>query len=162
MKVKEIMTDNAKACTPTSNLAEVAGLMWNNDCGILPVVAHGGRVVGLITDRDVCMAAATKHRHLENIAVEDVSSGKVISCQPDDDVRTALKTMQENKIRRLPVVANDGTLQGIVSMNDIVLRAQEARDKKTPEVSYADVVTTYKAICAHALPMTQAQLAAGV
>jgi CBS domain-containing protein len=162
MKVKELMTVNAKACTPTSNLAEVAGLMWENDCGILPVVAHGGRVVGLITDRDVCMAAAMKHRHLENIAVEDVSSGKVISCHPDDDARAALKTMQENKVRRLPVVANDGTLKGVLSMNDIVLRVQEARDKKTPEVSYADVVTTYKAICAHPLPMTQAKLAAGV
>ena len=162
MKIKELMTENAKACTPTSNLAEVAGLMWDNDCGILPVVAHGGKVVGLITDRDVCMAAAMKHRHLENIAVEEVSSDKVISCHPDDDVRTALKTMRENKIRRLPVVADGGTLAGIVSMNDIVLRAQEARDKKATEVSYADVVTTYKAICAHPLPMTRAQLAAGV
>ena len=162
MKVKELMTENAKACLPTSNLAEVAGAMWEHDCGILPVVEHGGQVVGLITDRDVCMAAAMKHRHLENIAVEEVSSGKVISCQPDDDVRKALKTMQENKLRRLPVVANDGTLKGIVSMNDIVLRARDATGKKTPEVSYADVVSTYKAICAHPLPMKQAQLAVGV
>jgi CBS domain-containing protein len=162
MKVKELMTENAKVCTPTSSLAEVASLMWENDCGILPVVAHGGTVVGLITDRDVCMAAAMKHRHLENIAVEEVSSGKVISCHPDDDARGALKTMQENKVRRLPVVANDGTLKGVLSINDIVLRAREARDKKTPEVTYADVVTTYKAICAHPLPMTQAQRAAGV
>lgn len=88
--------------------------------------------------------------------------GKVISCHPDDDVRTALKTMQENKLRRLPVVASDGTLDGILSLNDIVLRAQETRDKKTSDVSYADVVDTYKAICAHPLPMKQAQLAAGV
>ena len=162
MKIKELMTKNAKACMPTSTLADAAGLMWEYDCGILPVVAHGGIVVGLITDRDVCMAAAMKHRHLENIAVEEVCSGKVISCHPEDDVRTALKTMQENKIRRLPVVANDGTLEGIVSMNDIVLRAQQLKDKKSAAVSYADVVTTYKAICEHPLPMTQAQLAAGV
>ena len=59
-------------------------------------------------------------------------------------------------------MATDGTLKGIVSMNDIVLRAQDATGKKTPGVSYADVVTTYKAICAHPLPMTQAQLAVGV
>lgn len=161
MKVKELMTENPKACTPTSNLAEVAGLMWDNDCGILPVVAYGGRVVGLITDRDVCMAAAMMHRHLENIAVKEVSAERVISCHPDDDVRKALKTMQENKIRRLPVVANDGKLQGIVSLNDIVLRAQEAKTKKATEVSYADVMSTYKAISAHPLPITQKQLAAG-
>lgn len=156
MKIKEIMTKNAKACTPTSNLAEAAGLMWENDCGILPVVAHGGKVVGLITDRDVCMAAALKHRHLENIAVEEVSSGKVMSCHPDDDVRTALKTMQENKVRRLPVVADDGTLKGILSMNDIVVNAKEVTDKKDVNVSYADVVQTYKAICAHAAARQQA------
>lgn len=162
MKVKELMTENAKACTPTNTLADAAGLMWEYDCGIVPVVAHGGQVVGLITDRDICMAAAMMHRHLENIAVEEVSPGRVIACRPDDDVRTALKTMRENRIRRLPVVAGDGTLAGIVSMNDIVLRAQETRDKKTPAVSYADVVTTYKAICEHPLPMTRAQLAAGV
>ena len=161
MKVKELMTENAKACTPTSTLADAAGLMWEYDCGILPVVAHGGTVVGLITDRDVCMAAMM-HRNLENIAVEDVSSGKVISCHPDDDVRAALKSMHENKIRRLPVVAEDGTLEGIVSMNDIVLQAHEARDNETPEVSYADVLTTFKAICAHPLPITQAARAAGV
>lgn len=58
MKVKEIMTANAKACTPTDNLVEAAGFMWENDCGILPVVAEGGKVVGLVTDRDICMAAA--------------------------------------------------------------------------------------------------------
>lgn len=161
MKIKEIMTENAKACMPTSTLADAAGLMWEYDCGILPVVAQGDIVVGLITDRDICMAAALKHRHLENIAVEEVSSGKVISCHPEDDVRTALRTMQENKIRRLPVIANDGTLEGIVTVNDIVLRAQEFKDKKDAAVSYADVVITYRAICAHPLPTTQAQLAAG-
>ncbi|HAF14476.1 MAG TPA: CBS domain-containing protein [Blastocatellia bacterium] len=156
MKVKEIMTKNAKACTPISNLAEAAGLMWENDCGILPVVAHGGRVVGLITDRDVCMAAALQHRDLENIAVAEVTSGKVVSCHPDDDVRTALKTMQENKVRRLPVVADDGTLAGILSMNDIVVNAKEIADKQDANVSYADVVQTYKAICAHAAAHQQA------
>lgn len=162
MKINEVMTQNPKVCMPTSNLAEVAGLMWQNDCGILPVVAHGGRVVGLITDRDVCMAAAMKRRHLENIAVKDVTSGKVISCHPNDEVRTVLKTMQANKVRRLPVVTNDGTLKGIVSMNDIVLRAHEVKGRQTAEISYADVVRTYKAICAHPLPMKKTQLAAGV
>jgi len=140
----------------------VARLMWDNDCGVLPVVAQGGVVVGLITDRDICMAAAIKHRHLENIVVEEVSSGKVISCQPQDDVRNALKAMQENKIRRLPVVAGDGSLAGIISINDIVLRAQEAKGKKPPDVSYADVISAYKAICEHRLPQAEAHLAAGV
>ena len=155
MKVKEIMTGNATACTLTSNLAEAAWLMWDNDCGILPVIAQGGKVVGLITDRDICMVAAIKDRSLSKIAVKGAFSGKVYSCERDDDVRTALNTMKENKVRRLAVVGQDGTLEGILSINDIVLNAQEAANKNAPELSYSDVVTIYKAICAHPLPRQQ-------
>ncbi len=162
MKVKEIMSTNAKVCTLTDNLSSAAGLMWKNDCGIIPVVAEGGKVVGLITDRDICMAATLKNRNLSNIAVEDVISGRVFACKPEDDVRSALKTMQENKVRRLPVVDADGTLEGILSMNDVVLKAEEAREKKASELSYGDVVNTYKSICQRRFPVQQAQAAAGV
>lgn len=157
MKVKEIMTPNAKACIKTDSLAAAARFMWDNDCGILPVVGDGGKVVGLITDRDICMAAAINNRNLSNIAVEDVISGKVHAASPEDDVRKALEVMQERKVRRLAVVAADGSLQGILSMNDVVLRAQEAEGKKVPDVAYADVVNTYKAISAHPLPLKQPQ-----
>ena len=162
MKVKEIMTGSPKACTLTDNLAQVARLMWEADCGIVPVVAEGGRVVGLITDRDICMASMTKGRNVSNIVVEDVVSGKVFNCKPNDDIHIALETMRENKVRRLPVIAADGTLLGMLSMNDVMLRAEEARDKKAPDVSYGDVVNTYKSICQHRLPMQQAQATAAV
>jgi CBS domain-containing protein len=161
MKVKEIMSTNPKACTLTDNLSAAAGLMWENDCGILPVVAEGGKVVGLITDRDICMAANLNSRNLWNIAVEDVISGKVFACKAEDDIHSVLTTMQENKVRRLPVVAADGTLEGILSINDIVLKAEEPKEKKATQLSYADVVKTYKSICQHRLPM-QAQAATGV
>lgn len=153
MKVRDLMTTSPTACTLTNSLADAGGMMWQNDCGILPVVAEGGKVVGLITDRDVCMAAVLTGRNLTNIAVEDVISRKVFSCKADDDVRSALKTMQENKVRRLPIVDDLGMLEGIVSMNDIVLRAEEVKDKKSPEISYADFVKTYKSICQHQLPL---------
>jgi CBS domain-containing protein len=162
MKVKEIMTVNSKACTPTNSLADAAQLMWDNDCGILPVVVGGGKVVGLITDRDICMAAVTKGRNLSNIAVEDVISGEVFACKPEDEVRTALTTMRDNKVRRLPVVAADGKLKGVLSMNDVVLNAEETKDKKAPELSYSDVVNTYKSICQHRLPMQQAHATTSV
>ena len=153
MKVKDLMTTSPTACTLTNSLADAGGMMWQNDCGILPVVAEGGKVVGLITDRDICMAGVLNGRNLTNIAVDDVISRKVFSCKADDDVRNALKAMQENKVRRLVVVDDLGMLEGIVSMNDIVLRAEGAKDKKSPEVSYADVVNTYKSICQHQLPL---------
>ncbi len=157
MKVKELMTDNPKACTLTGNLAEAARLMWEADCGIVPVVAEDGKVVGLITDRDICMAAMIKGRNESNIAVEDAITGKVVTCRPDDDIHTALNTMRENRVRRLPVVAADGKLQGVLSMNDVVLKAEEAKNKKAPELSYGDVVKTYKSICQHRLPMQKTQ-----
>jgi len=162
MKVKEIMTANAKACAPTNSLSDAARLMWDNDCGILPVVIEGGKVIGLITDRDICMAAGTKGRTLSNIAVEDVISGNVFACKPEEEIHTALSTMRENKVRRLPVVATDGKLEGILSMNDVVLKAEETKDKKAPELSYGDVVNTYKAICQHRFPLERAQATTAV
>jgi CBS domain-containing protein len=162
MKVKEVMTENPKACTLTDNLAEVARMMWEADCGIVPVVAEGGKVVGLITDRDICMGAMTKGQNVSNIAVEDVVSGKVFTCKADDDIHSALDTMRENKVRRLPVTAADGQLQGMLSMNDVMLRAEETRDKKARDVSYGDVINTFKSICQHRLPMQQAQATAAI
>lgn len=164
MKVKDIMTVNAKACKRTTNLAEVAGAMWEKDCGILPVVAKERKVVGLITDRDVCMAAATKHRPLSNITVEEVITGKVYSCRPADDVKSALATMKEHKVRRLPVTDDDGRLKGLLSLNDIILKAEEGTATKASELSYGDVVGTFKAICSHLLSQQQQtkQMAAGI
>lgn len=153
MKVQDLMTTNPAACTLTNSLVEAGLMMWHHDCGILPVVAEGGKVVGLITDRDICMAGVLTGRNLTNIAVKDVVSGKVVACRTDDDIRAAMKMMEENRIRRLPVVDDLGLLRGILSMNDIVLTAEEPKDKKTPKVSYADIVTTYKSICQHQLPL---------
>jgi len=159
MKVKELMTANPKVCTSIDSLAKAATIMWEVDCGIVPVLTEGGKVVGLVTDRDICMAANFENRNLENIAVKDIISNQVFACSPDDDVQTALKTMQENKVYRLPVVGGDGTLEGLLSLNDIVLKAEDSREKKVPELSYSDVVTTYKSICQHRTPVQKAQAA---
>lgn len=144
MKAKEIMTTNPKACSPTTTLADAARFMWDYDCGILPAVIDGGKVVGLITDRDICMAAAIQNRNLSNIAVDEVYSGDVYSCKPEDDVRTVLLTMREKKVRRLAVIDDDGILMGMLSMNDIV---RKAGDAKKGDLKYEDIVNTYKAIC---------------
>ena len=157
MKVKEILTTNPKVCTTTTNLAEAASFMWDYDCGILPVVADEGRVVGLITDRDICIAGATNNRHLSDIAVEEIMTGQVYSCAPEDNVVEALDTMQQCKVRRLPVIAPDGTLEGILSLNDVTLRAKETADSKIPGILFRDIVETYKAVCAHAVPTEQSR-----
>jgi CBS domain-containing protein len=154
MKVNELMTADAKAIWLTQSLADAAKEMWENDCGVLPIIKDGRKVVGMITDRDICMATAIRDRNPSSISIEEVMNPTVYAAEPDEDVEHALQTMREHKIRRLPVLNLEGELQGIVSMNDIVLKAK-ANGKK-PRIDYGDVVKTYQAICEHPLPMVQA------
>jgi CBS domain-containing protein len=149
MKVQDIMTSDVQCCGPDTNLAAAAKMMWDSDCGALPVLNVQGQVMGMITDRDICMAAATKNKPASDITVWETVSGKVSTCNMSDDVRTALDIMKREKVRRLPVVDEDGVLQGIVAMNDFVLLAGEAKGGKAPAISYEDVVRTMKAISAH-------------
>jgi CBS domain-containing protein len=148
MKVEELMTSVVQSCTPETNLAAAAMEMWNGDCGALPVVDDGGRVLGMITDRDICIAAATNHRDIADIKVGEVKTGEVRSCAPEMSVRDALTIFEQARVRRLPVVDEDNKLQGILSISDVLLQTTEARDKKGADVSYADVTNTFKAICA--------------
>ena len=147
MKVQDVMTYDVQTCRPETNLADAAMRMWRDDCGVLPVVADGQKVVGMITDRDICMAAATKHRDPANIRVSEVTSGKVYSCSADADIHEALKIMQDKQVRRLPIIsAEDGRLQGLLSMNDVALKAQGGRKA---ELTAEDVEQTLRSICAH-------------
>jgi CBS domain-containing protein len=158
MKVRDVMTPTVQTCMPETSLATAAIMMWESDCGVLPVVNVSGNVVGMITDRDICMGAATKQRDPSTIAVSEVISGKAYGCEPDDDVRQALETMKEKRVRRLPVIDAEGKLQGILSMNDAVLRAKENGTKKQ-ELSYVDVIKAYKGLCAHPVPETRKEQA---
>lgn len=149
MKVQDIMTSDVQCCGPDTNLAAAAKMMWDSDCGAVPVLNVQGQVMGMITDRDICMATATKNKPASDITVWETVSGKVYTCYMSDDVHTALDIMKREKVRRLPVVNEDGVLQGIVAMNDFVLLAGEAKGGKAPAVSYEDVVRTMKTISAH-------------
>ena len=147
MKVQDVMIRDVHTCRLETNLAMAAMQMWDGDFGVLPFLKDGGKVVGMITDRDICMAAATKHKGPAKIRVEEVITGQVYGCSPDTDIHEALKIMQQRRVRRLPVInAENGELAGILSINDVVLKAQP--DGKA-ELSAKDVENTLKAICAH-------------
>lgn len=149
MKVQDIMTSDAQCCGPDTNLAAAAKMMWDSDCGALPVLNAQGQVMGMVTDRDICMAAATKNKPPSEIAVWETTAGKAYICRPTDDVHTALDIMKRERVRRLPVVDEDGVFQGIIAMNDFLLAAQEAKGRSIPAVSYEDVVHAMKAVSAH-------------
>lgn len=154
MKIKEVMTTDAKATWITESLADAAKKMWENDCGVLPIIKDGRKVVGMITDRDICMAIAMRDRIPSAISVEEVMNRIVYAAEAEEDIEQALQTMREHKVRRLPVLNLEGELQGIVSMNDIVLKAKGSGKK--PRIDYGDVVKTFQAICEHPLPMVLA------
>src|ERR1035437_639689 len=124
MKVTDVMTKAPGYCSPQTNLAAAVEILWRQSCGVLPIVDSKEKVVGLVTDRDICVALGTRNRLPSEITVSEVASGKVVACKPDDDLRNALETMAQAKVRRLPVIDTAGTLQGILSIDDVVLRTE--------------------------------------
>ena len=147
MKVKDIMTKDPATCTPDTTVAEAAHLMWEADCGMLPVV-DDGEIEGVVTDRDMYVALATRNVRAAHLKVGAVATKTVITCTPEEDVHEALASMKRAHVRRLPVVGFGGTVLGIVSMNDIVLAAGEGG-----ELTSEDVLDAFKAICAHHHPV---------
>ena len=119
IRVGAVMTDAVQACFPEDLLQRPAQIMWDGDCGSVPVVDVERRLCGIITDRDICMAAYTKALPLNSIRVADVMSRHVRSCAANDTLERAIGIMAEAEVRRLAVVTDDGKLQGIVSLADI-------------------------------------------
>lgn len=149
MTVKDVMTQQVATCLPETNLAVAAALMWENDCGVLPVVAEGGELTGIITDRDICIALGTRNVRSSDLCARDVAKDHPIVCRSSEDIHAALQTMHDAKIRRLPVVNENASLEGIVSIDDVVLKAAHGNGKLDRGISYEDVVTTLQAIYTH-------------
>ena len=121
MKVADLMTREVRACTIDDSLNAAARIMWDHDCGCAPVVDAHGKLVGIVTDRDICMAAYTQGSPLDAIPVERVMSGaRVISCARGDDLETAHQLMRTHEIHRLPVVDTRGRPIGILSLSDVI------------------------------------------
>ena len=120
MIVKDIMKKAVATCAPESDLQSVSDVMRQRDCGFMPVIDSHGIAVGVITDRDICLVGATKHRPLGRVSVRETMSHPVFSCLPDDNVKVVLTTMARQRVRRLPVLNDSGQLEGVLSMDDIV------------------------------------------
>ena len=133
MKVESVMSKNIGTCSPQQSLNDAARIMWERDCGIVPVIAGegNGRIMGVITDRDVAIAAYTKGRRLSEIGIGDVMSKTVASCRPSDSLAEAERKMQDAQVHRLPVVDEVGALLGVLSLADIA-RATRGPEKIRP------------------------------
>jgi len=135
LSVREIMADTVATCSPDEPLNAAARLMWEHDCGAVPVTLEG-TLVGIITDRDICIAAYTQGRPLANIAIRDVMARHVHSCSPNDTLVRAASLMADARVRRLPVVDAGQRLVGIVSMADIARGASVLGQREAAELVF--------------------------
>ena len=156
MRVEDVMTKDVSFCNPGTSAAAAAEIMWTSNCGVLPVLEDSGKVVGVVTDRDLFIALGTQNRNASELPVGAVMHREPAFCVPDDDVRKALKTMAQQQVHRLPVVNESGELKGILSMSDVVLQAKS----ETNGVFKDDVIRTLKAICEHRQPTQSKQAVA--
>lgn len=150
MNIEQLMTHEVKACTEADTLNRAAQLMWEFDCGCIPVIrANGdGRLVGIVTDRDIAMAAYTQGKQLWAIPVGTAMSHQVVACHADDGINQAEMLMRENRVRRLPVVDQNERVVGMLSLNDLAREAQrEAAAGMRAEVSEEGVSQTLASVC---------------
>lgn len=160
MKVADIMMGTPYFCRPESNLGSAAECMWTGNCGFLPVVGSEGRVVGVITDRDICIALGTRGLPSGQVIVADTMSKKVWSCSPEDEIAVALNKMCEGHVRRLPVISKEGALVGVLSMDDVLLRADAADSGNAGSISPEGALRAFRAINTHQLSLVATKQAA--
>jgi CBS domain-containing protein len=123
MKIESLMQRRVRTCRPWDSALDALREMWDGDCGALPVTDALGRVVGIVTDRDLCMASFLRGRALHDLRIEDVASRPVVVCFEDGSISVAHALMRRHQIRRLPVVDSQSRLVGIVTLADVVRNA---------------------------------------
>jgi prolyl-tRNA editing enzyme YbaK/EbsC (Cys-tRNA(Pro) deacylase)/CBS domain-containing protein len=148
--VSELMTRAVAVCRTADPLSVPAQLMWDRDCGAIPVLEpEGDRVVGMITDRDICMATLIQDRRPSNIAVNEAMSRELFTCLDTDLVAHAEDILRAHQIRRLPVLDVHGRLAGILSLADIARRADALARARAdaPAIPADEISNTLGEIC---------------
>lgn len=142
MHIQQIMSMPAVTCRSSDTLSTAAKLMWEYDCGSIPVTDADGIVVGIVTDRDICMATYLKGASPHAISVADTMSKQVFSCRAEESLQTAERLMNEHQVRRIPVIDSDGRAIGLLSLSDIARYAAQKKDGAQQEA-----IETLAAIC---------------
>ena len=146
MRASDVMTWPAHKCRTDDTLEHVAQIMWDHDCGAVPVVDDQGRGIAMITDRDICMAAYTRAACLQDISISSVMARDLHTCAPEQSVAKAEEVMRLDRIRRTPVVDARGRLLGILSLADLAREAVHQKRRKYGEPLDAEVTSTLAAV----------------
>lgn len=151
MHVEELMTKGVQSCVPEDSLERAAQLMWEHDCGSIPVCAGDAngpvRTVGMITDRDICMCALFQYKTLRELHVRDAMTKQLLSCRPGDTLDHAEEVMREARIRRLPVLDEQGALMGMICLADLAREAAREESKADKAIDMIQIGDTLAAIC---------------
>jgi CBS domain-containing protein len=142
MKVQDVMTSEVGFCRAEDNLARAANIMWEKDCGAIPIVDAENRIAGMISDRDICIAVATRDCRASEIGVAEFCRENIVACEPDDKLKDVLKKMAKNQIKRLPVISQNRELVGIISVTDILLSSDD--DKKSRKAVFSALMEISK------------------
>ncbi|WOJ93113.1 CBS domain-containing protein [Congregibacter variabilis] len=143
MQVKNIMTARVFCVDATQSLGDAAHLMYERNCGSAPVVDDKDHIVGMVTDRDITMAAYMNGGSLNSIPVSLAQSQPIVCCKSDDEISDVQHLMQMNQVHRIPVINDDGQPIGIVSLNDIACAYKSGVEGVDPQ----DIGDTLAAIC---------------
>lgn len=125
MQVQEVMTRNPACCSADTSLQDVARMMVDCNCGEIPVLDEMSRPVGVVTDRDICCRAVARGLNPQSTNAREVMSSPVVTVRPDDSLETCCQKMEDNQVRRVPVVDDNGSCCGIVAQADIARRLDE-------------------------------------
>lgn len=137
MKIEDVMTRRVVAARADTDLSHIARLMWDNDCGAVPVVDAEDKVVGILTDRDLCMGAKFSGRPLGELRAAGTMASDLATCHPGDNAVAVVKRMGARKVRRVPVIDEGGRLVGLVSVGDFLGAAARAKGKEKKELQAA-------------------------
>jgi CBS domain-containing protein len=140
VNIREVMTAHPESCGVNDTANDAVRIMWERDCGVVPVIDSMGRVSGIVTDRDLCMAAYFQGTPLTEIRLADVMTPAPATCTVDLDLASAEQLMRERQIRRLPVVDSDGSLLGIVSLADVAMAVRRSGPRSSESSDFSQTV----------------------
>jgi CBS domain-containing protein len=157
MRVKDLMTHSPCTCSVHDTANVPAQHMWEHDCGIVPVVSDDGRLVGVVTDRDICMAAYLQGSRLSEIPVEAFMTRELTACRPEDTLQDAEHMMQMRQVHRLPVVDERGAPVGVLSLADLAKKMPigNGRGQNNPVEQFVETVATISRPRAGGDPVTR-------
>jgi predicted transcriptional regulator len=144
MRVADLMSRAVVCCDSTKSLVEPAKAMWDQDVGFIPIVApKTGVLEGVVTDRDICMAAMTKGKPLHEIPVRDVMQTNFYACSEGDHIARIHSIMRDHRLRRVPVLNAEQQVVGVVALNDLACHADTTASKGLRDA----FIKTIGAIC---------------